>query len=339
LAVIDRVKWDGSPNILSWKFPSQELSTWTQLIVNETQEAYVVHGGVYDGPFGAGRHTLETENLPVIRNLLGIPFGGKSPFAAEVWFVNKSVNVKINWGTPDPIQLEDPKYKIFIPVRAFGQYWVRISDSKRFLMQLVGTLKGFEVGTLQDFLSGILTAQIKQAIADLVIKNEIPVLEMSTRIEELSNNLRSTLTKNVQEYGIEITQFNFESINVPEDDPAVISLKAALAKRAELGILNLTYQQDRSLDILQTAAGNEGSAGSVLGAGIGFGLGAGLGGPMAAGMSGAASVFNTNGNQSGPVESNSAESIRLLKELADLKTQGFLTEEEFTEAKRKIIGT
>jgi membrane protease subunit (stomatin/prohibitin family) len=338
LAVIDRVKWDGSPNILAWKFPSQELSTWTQLIVNETQEAYVVRGGVYDGPFGAGRHTLETENLPVIRNLLGIPFGGKSPFAAEVWFVNKSVNVKINWGTPDPIQLEDPKYRVFIPVRAFGQYWVRISDSKRFLLQLVGTLKGFEVGTLQDYLSGILTTQIKQVIADSIIKNEIPVLEMSTRIEELSLGLRNSLTKIVTDYGIEVTQFNFESINVPEDDPAVISLKAALAKRAELGILNLTYQQDRSLDILQTAAGNEGSAGSVLGAGLGLGLGAGLGGPMAQGMSGAASAFNLNGNQQSSSESNSAESIRLLKELSELKSQGFLTEEEFADAKKKIIG-
>lgn len=338
MAVIDRVKWDGSPNILAWKFPSEELSTWTQLIVNETQEAYVVHGGVYDGPFGAGRHTLETENLPVIRNLLGIPFGGKSPFAAEVWFVNKSVNVKINWGTPDPIQLEDPKYKIFIPVRAFGQYWVRISDSKRFLMQLVGTARGFEVGTLQDYFSGILTTQIKQAIADSIITNQIPVLEMSTRIEELSLNLRNTLTNNVKEYGIEVSQFNFESINVPEDDPAVISLKAALAKRAELGILNLTYQQDRSLDILQTAAGNEGAAGSVLGAGLGFGLGVGMGGPIAQGMSGAATAFTVNGNQNTPSESNSAESVRLLKELVELKTQGFLTDEEFTEAKKKLIG-
>lgn len=66
MAVIDLVKWNGSPNILAWKFPSEELSTWTQLIVNETQEAYLVKGGVYQGPFGAGRHTLSTENIPLL---------------------------------------------------------------------------------------------------------------------------------------------------------------------------------------------------------------------------------------------------------------------------------
>ena len=71
MPVIDLVKWNGNPNILAWKFPStEELSTWTQLIVNETQEAYLVKGGVYEGPFGAGRHTLSTENLPVLRTLL-----------------------------------------------------------------------------------------------------------------------------------------------------------------------------------------------------------------------------------------------------------------------------
>lgn len=344
MAVVDRVKWDGSPNILAWKFPSQDLSTWTQLIVNETQEAFVVRGGVYDGPFGAGRHTLETENLPLLRGLIGLPFGERSPFAAEVWYVNRTVNLKLNWGTPDPIQLEDPKYKIMIPVRAFGQYFVQVTDSKKFLFKLVGTLRGFDSSTLNDYFSGILTTQIKQAIADIIIKKEIPLLEISTYIDELSKSLKENLGKVVEDYGIAITQFNFESINVPEDDSAVITLKAALAKRAELDILNLTYQQDRSLDILQTAAGNEGSAGSILGAGLGFGMGVGMGGPIAQSMTSAASVLNTQPPQqseSAPTnssESGASENIRLLKELADLKTQGFLTEEEFNVAKKQILG-
>jgi membrane protease subunit (stomatin/prohibitin family) len=114
LAVVDLVKWNGTPDLLAWKFPSEELSTWTQLIVGETQEAFLVRGGVYEGPFGAGRHTLDTENIPVLRNLIGIPFGGKSPFSAEVWFVNKLVNLDVKWGTPDPIQLQDPKFQLMV---------------------------------------------------------------------------------------------------------------------------------------------------------------------------------------------------------------------------------
>lgn len=83
MAVIDLVKWNGSPDIFVWKYPSEDLSTWTQLIVNETQQAYLVRGGVYHGPFNAGRHTLSTENIPLLTSIIGLPFGGKSPLVLK----------------------------------------------------------------------------------------------------------------------------------------------------------------------------------------------------------------------------------------------------------------
>ena len=280
MAVIDLVKWNGNPNILAWKFPSEELSTWTQLIVNETQEAYVVKEGVYQGPFGAGRHTLSTENIPLLRSLIGIPFGGKSPFTAEVWYINRATNLDIRWGTPDPIQLQDPKYQIMIPVRAFGQYGIRVVDAKKFLLKLVGTLPGFDVNTLSDYFKGVFTTKIKTGIANAIIKNGQSVLEITTQLEILSDMLKQSLAPEIEEYGIGLAQFNIHSINVPEDDPAVKTLKAALAKRTEMGLLGYNYQQGRSFDVLETAAGNEGNAGNVMGAGMGMGMGIAMGGPM-----------------------------------------------------------
>lgn len=153
--IIDLVKWDTrNPKLLAWKFPSQELSTWTQLIVNETQEAYLVSGGVYEGPYEGGRHTLSTQNIPILRNLLGIPFGGQSPFTAEVWYINKAAILDLKWGTPDPIQLKDPLYGVMVPVRAFGQYGIRIRDGKKFLLKLVGTLPSFDCRVTQQLLQG-----------------------------------------------------------------------------------------------------------------------------------------------------------------------------------------
>ena len=345
MAVIDLVKWGGSPNLLAWKFPSDQLSTWSQLIVNETQEAFVVRGGVYDGPFGAGRHTLDTENLPVIRNLIGLPFGQKSPFTAEVWFVNKGVNLTLPWGTPDPIQLQDPKFGLMVPVRAFGQYWIKVDDSKKFLFKLVGTLRGFDADTLNGYLSGVFTTRIKQLIASSIIESQISVLEISKHLEDLSATLLTSLAADLSEYGIGLTQFNIKSINIPEDDSAVQSLKSALAKRAELGILGFTYQQDRSFDVLQTAAGNEGNAGGVIGAGLGLGIGVGIGAPISQMVSGAAGVMNTNsaappdgGGTTGSPSSESSERVRLLKELADLKNEGTITPEEFESEKKKLLG-
>lgn len=280
MAVIDLVKWNGNPSILAWKFPSEELSTWTQLIVNETQEAYLVKEGIYQGPFGAGRHTLSTENIPLLRRLIGIPFGGKSPFTAEVWYINRATNLDIRWGTPDPIQLQDPKYQIMIPVRAFGQYGVRIVDAKKFLLKLVGTLPGFDVNTLSEYFKGVFTTKIKTGIATAIIKNGQSVLEISTQLEILSDMLKASLAPEMEDYGVGLAQFNIHSINVPEDDSAVITLKAALARRTEMGLLGTNYQQQRSFDVLETAAGNEGTAGGVMGAGMGMGMGMAMGGPM-----------------------------------------------------------
>ncbi|ASU38541.1 hypothetical protein hmeg3_09685 [Herbaspirillum sp. meg3] len=280
MAIIDLVKWNGNPSILAWRFPSDQLSTWTQLIVNETQEAYLVKEGVYQGPFGAGRHTLDTENIPLLASLMGLPFGGKSPFTAEVWFVNRLTNLDIKWGTSDPIQLQDPKYQLMVPVRAFGQYGVKISDAKKFLLKLVGTLPGFDSATLAEYFKGVFTTKIKTNIAQAIIKNGHSVLEISTHLEALSEILKTSLAPEMEEFGVSLVQFNIHSINVPETDPAVISLKAALAKRTEMGILGFNYQQERSFDVLQTAAGNEGTAGGVMGAGMGLGMGAAIGGPM-----------------------------------------------------------
>ncbi len=280
MAIIDFVKWNGDTSILAWRFPSQELSTWTQLVVNETQEAYLVKEGVYEGPFKAGRHTLTTNNIPLLTELIGIPFGGQSPFAAEVWFVNRTTRLDIKWGTPDPIQLQDPKFKLMAPVRVYGQYGIRVGDAKTFLQKLVGTLPAFDTDTLANYFKGVFTTRIKSAVTQAIIKTGHSVLEISAYLDELSAALKEALAPSMAEYGIELVQLNILSVNMPEDDPAVVALKKMLAKRAEMDVLGFNYQQERSFDVLQTAASNEGNAGAVMSAGLGLGMGASVGGAL-----------------------------------------------------------
>ncbi|GAB3625371.1 hypothetical protein PTE30175_01473 [Pandoraea terrae] len=360
MAIIDLVKWSGSPNLLAWKFPSEELSTWTQLVVNESQEAYLVRGGVYEGPFGAGRHTLSTENLPVMRTLIGVPFGGKSPFTAEVWYVNRVTNLDVRWGTPDAIQLQDPKYGVMVPVRAFGQYGVRITEPKKFLLKLVGTLAGFDADTLAEYFRGVFITRIKTEIANAITRAGLSVLEINTQLEALSEALKTSLSAEMAEYGVGLAQFNIHSINVPENDPAVKTLKAALAKRAEMGIIGFTYQQERSFDVMETAAGNEGSAGTLMGAGLGVGAGIGMAPAIGQGFAQmtqhiqppavppmpqtpqapppAPAASSAPAAEAG-ARLSPAERIRLLKELAELKTAGILSDAEIEAEKQKILAS
>lgn len=294
MAIIEVVKYNGGPDVFAWKYPSEELGTWTQLIVNESQEALLYKGGQALDLFGPGRHTLETANIPVLNKIVNLPFGGKSPFAAEVWYINKIYSLDIKWGTPTPIQLQDPKYKVFIPLRSFGQFGIQIEDSRKFLTKLVGTLTVFDKDSILRYFRGLYLTKIKDSISSYLIKREISVLEINAYLDELSEHLKDRLTPTLEEYGIRLVNFYVNDINVPEDDTAVKKLKDALAKRAEMDIVGYSYAQERSFDTLEGAATNPGSMQSgLMGAGMGLGLGVGLGGGMGPQMSGLTQSLNT----------------------------------------------
>lgn len=285
MPIIDVVKWDPLENDeYAWKFRSQELSTWTQLIVNESQEAVLVRGGQMEGPFGPGRHTLSTENLPVLSKLINLPFG-RSPFTAEVWFTNRTMPLDVKWGTSDPIQLQDPKYNVMLPVRAFGQYGVQIENTRKFLTKLVGTTRSFSREHLVSHFRGLILTRVKDCIARTIVRDRITVVEIAAHLNVISATLEQEMAEALEEFGLRIVNFFVNSITTPEDDPAVIRLKAALAKRAEMDILGFTYQQERSFDTMERAASNEGgSIAPLMGAGMGLGMGVAMGVPMGSAM-------------------------------------------------------
>lgn len=279
MAIVEVLKYNGNPDVFAWKYPSEELGTWTQLIVNESQEAILFKGGQAMDVLGPGRHTLETANIPLLSKLVNLPFGGRSPFTAEVWYINKAVSLDIKWGTPTPIQLQDPKYQVFVPVRSYGQFGVQIGDSRRFLTRLVGTLPTFDKTNIVQYFRGLYLTKAKDAISSYLVQKGISVLEINAYLEEISDFLQQRMVPVLDEYGIHLINFFVNDINVPEDDSAVKKLKDALAKRAEMNIVGYNYVQERSFDTLEGAATNPGGGQSgLMGAGIGLGMGVGIGG-------------------------------------------------------------
>ena len=295
MAIVDVIKYNGGPDVFAWKYPSEELGTWTQLIVNESQEAVLYKGGQALDVFAAGRHTLSTANIPFLNKLVNLPFGGRSPFTAEVWYINKIHSLDIKWGTPTPIQLQDPKYKVFVPLRSFGQFGIKIGDSKEFLTKLVGTLPIFDKEHIIKFFRGLYLTKVKDAISTYLIIKGVSILEVNAYLDELSEHLKERITPTLDEYGIKLLNFYVNDINVPEDDPAVKKLKDALAKRAEMDIVGYNYIQERSFDTLEGAATNPGAAQSgLMGAGIGLGMGLGVGGAVGNQMGGVAKNINVS---------------------------------------------
>jgi membrane protease subunit (stomatin/prohibitin family) len=287
MAIIDRVKYDGPGNVLVWRFPQEDLSWGTQVVVNQAQEALFFKGGEALDVLGPGTHTLRTANIPLLRKLISAPFGGDTPFAAEIYYVNKAVNMDVKWGTNNPIPVLDPKYSVFLPVRAFGQFAIQVADSKSFVVQLSATSPQFTTDQLSNYFRGVLLTRAKDYIAETIVKKKINLLEISAYLEDMSSGIQAKLSDDFAKYGVKLVNFYLNSVDVPEDDDTVIRLKKALAEKAELDILGDKYQQKRTLDVMEKAAGNPGGgAGAGMGAGLGLGAGLGMGQMMAGAMTG-----------------------------------------------------
>lgn len=289
--LIDRVKFDGDENQVIWKFPHDNLTTKGQLIVNQSQQAVFFKEGAYLDTFGPGTHTLSTDNIPILQKFINLPFGGKTPFTAEVWYVNCKVFKENLFGTPTPISVRDPEYRFVIPIRAFGQYSFKIVDAKKFMENIVGTQ--FEITTedIQSKFQAPLISKLSDSIAEYAIEKKITVLEMPAKISEISEECRDKIQKSFNNFGIELVEFFIESINYPEDDPNVQKINEAYANRLSRDIEGTSYSEDRKFDVMEKAAENEGTAG--MGMGMGMGMGNAMGNAMG-------NMMNNTTNQSTP---------------------------------------
>jgi len=291
MAIIDVVRFDGlkSRDWLIYKHPSEELVLGTQLIVQEGQVALFVKGGAVADVFHPGTHSLSTENLPILKKLVNLPFGKRTPFSAEIYFVNTTVRLNLLWGTVDPIQLVDPKYYVKLRIRAFGQMGVHVYDAATLFRKAIGGMQKADLVKLdeiKDYFRGILALKVKSAIADVIISSGISALEIAAKMEFITERVQEQIIPVFDDYGLSVVNFFVQSINFPDEDFAKIN--SILEDKAAFEIMgDSRYATKRSFDVYEGAANNQnGVAGSFVAGGFGLG----------AAMSMGASVGKTIGN-------------------------------------------
>ena len=289
MALIQIVEFEknlDASDIFAWRYAnaadparSEALGNWTQLIVQESQEAVLFRDGQALDLFGPGRYMLSTDNIPILGRLLNLPTGGQSPFKASVWFVNKLHVLDVKWGTANPLQLKDPEFKIPIPVRAYGQFGVRVVDARKFLIKLVGARPFLDRATLVSSFKGLILNRIGDLVASYLIKKKINIFEVSAYLGEMADESLERLKPVFDDYGIEVVNFYVGSVNVPEDDPAIVDIRKAMSERARMEVVGYDYRQMRSFDAMEKLAGSGGGNGNpLIGAGMGLGVGMGVGG-------------------------------------------------------------
>lgn len=288
MALIDVVEWKNKPGEIIYRFPEGAVSMGAQLIVMEHQEAVFFREGRALDSFGPGRHTLKTGNIPILEKIVNLPFGGKSPFPAEVYFLNKTEIPNLQWGTKVPMDLEDPVYHIAIPVRAHGNFSVKIKDSKSFLTMAIGTWQAYTSEAIENTLRNqVILPRLQDLIAEFMLKQNITILKIGQYYDEIGAAGRAKIVDEFASYGLELIRFAVESINFPQEDESVKRLKKALADKAEIGIMGQEdYKMKRTFDTMEKAAASDGMAGGMMGAGMGLGMGQQMAGMMGAAMGG-----------------------------------------------------
>ena len=287
MAIIDLVSWSpqGNRTIYAWRFPETNLSTYTQIVVQESQEAVLFSKGQIIGKFGPGKHTLNTENLPILRNLFGIPFGGKNPFTAEVWFVNKVQNFSIDWAVSKMI-IQDPDYNTQLPLVAGGRYGLKVDDAEKFLIKAVGTKSEFAQEDLTDQFFGEFSTKTKSQIAQYVLKHRVGYKYLSAYLDELSEYLKNVLNPFWEQLGLQLLKFNITTIDIDTSTEEGQKVATAIATQASMSITGHTWQQEQMFNTANKAVEGFGNgSGGLLGGLMAMSMMGGLGGGNAMGSS------------------------------------------------------
>jgi len=221
---ISVIQYEGDNSTFVWKHPVEDFNMGSQLIVHESQEAIFFMNGQALDLFGPGRYTLETENIPVLKQVYKLPAGSQTPFHAEVYFINKTVQMGLKWGTDSRVRFIDPATGIPLDIGASGEMSLQVSDARKLLVKLVGTTAGLNSKespnqrNIQSFFRPVLMTEIKSYLAATIKQQQIDIMAIDEHMGILSEALRQRISPKLEEYGVTVPLFNITYIALPEND-------------------------------------------------------------------------------------------------------------------------
>ncbi len=276
MAILDLIEYpDESGRDMVARVPangSGEFRLGSQLVVRESQAAIFFRDGKALDVFTAGRHTLSTNNIPILSNLFGIPFGGKSPFRAEVYFVSLREFIDMKWGTPQPILFRDTDLGM-VRLRAFGTYSMQTADPQLFVNKIVGQQGFYDTGQIQDYLRNTIIQNLTTILGQMMQS----ILDLPSQYNNIASATRASVLAEFTNIGLQMRAFQLTSVTPPEEVQKFIDQRSSMGA---LGNMN-QYMQFQTAQAIRDAANNPGEAGGAQGAGLGAGLGMGMGLTMA----------------------------------------------------------
>ncbi len=265
--LIDIIEWtDDSRDTISWRFPDddKEIKNGAQLIVRESQTAQFIYVGEFGDTFGPGKHSLTTDNIPVLTSLKSWKYGFESPFKADVYFVTTRLFTGNKWGTSNPIMMRDQDFGV-VRLRAFGTYDFKVVEVKRFLKEVAGSDHNFRLDEFAD----TMRSRIVSVFTDAIASAKVPALDIATRYQEVGEALLPLINPQLElKYGITVPSFILENCSVPPEVEAAIDKRSSMSA---IGNLNDYVKYQMAQGLAQPGAGG-GVAGSAAEVAMGFAM-------------------------------------------------------------------
>lgn len=226
MALSELIKYEGDNSTFIWKYPHEDFNNMTELVVHESQEAIFFANGQAADTFGPGRYKLDAENIPILTKLINV-VTGVSVFHCEVYFINKTVQMAVKWGTDSKVRFIEPTLGVPVELGASGEMNLAITDGRKMLIKLVGTMKGIAWGdegagftkSLQMSFRPLISTAVKSNLSAVIKQQNIDIVEVDEHLTELSEALRTKIVPGFEEYGLTIPQFYLTNIVLPEGDP------------------------------------------------------------------------------------------------------------------------
>ena len=229
------IKYEGDNETFVWKHPIEDFNFGSQLIVHESQEAIFFRDGQALDLFGAGRYTLQTQQLPLLEKIYKLPTDTEGTFHSEVYFINLATQMGVKWGTDSKVRMFDPASHLPIEIGASGEFNIRVTDSRKLLLKVVGTTGGLGqeqlLGNGKGFFRSMVMTQVKSYLAQTIKENAIDILEIDEHLMALSGALRERINAALDEYGLTMPEFYVSRIVTPDDDPNFRRMKEQHAEQ------------------------------------------------------------------------------------------------------------
>lgn len=276
MAIAKIIKYEGDNSTFIWKHPTTEFNNMTQLIVYESQEAVFMMNGVIMDTFGPGKYNLDTESLPILGKFVDTLVYGDSSFTADVYFINQTVQMALKWGTSPKVRFIEPNTGIPLEIGASGNLNLRVKDSKKLLVKLIGTTSGVAwenressdlsrssnsanlTKSLQDLFRPLINTVFRTNFAPIVKENNINIIEVDQHVEQLAKPMHEKINEGFEEYGLTVVDFYITDIVLPEDDRNFMRIKKIMAdsylgvKEAELDATLVAARRAVELEQQQT---------------------------------------------------------------------------------------